>query len=238
MNVPVANGPTQVTTQPARPYPIRVLVADDHALVRRGICALLATEPDIEVIGEAPDGHEALAKAQELRPDVILMDLVMPGMDGLEATQQITASQPGTRVLVLTSFSGDDKIFPAIRAGALGYLLKDSGPEQLVQAIQQVYRGESSLHPSVARKLLRELAEPTQRTTEVDTLTGREVEVLQLVAEGHSNREIAERLTISEATVRTHVSNILAKLNLGSRTQAALYALRTGIASLNGDNGT
>jgi NarL family two-component system response regulator LiaR len=214
---------------------IRVLIADDHAIVRKGIRALLATEPAIVVVGEAEDGQQAIDRTSQLAPDVVLMDLVMPGIDGLEATEQIIAQQPDTHILVLTSFAGDDKVFPAIRAGARGYLLKDSGPEDLVQAIKQVHRGESSLHPSIARKLLRELAGPTQRDPEVDTLTEREIEVLQLVAEGYSNRHIAERLTISEATVRTHVSNILAKLNLGSRTQAALYALRTGIASLNGN---
>jgi NarL family two-component system response regulator LiaR len=212
---------------------IRVLIADDHAIVRKGICALLDTEPDITVIGEARDGQEAIAAAQRMQPDVILMDLVMPGMDGLEATRRLRNCQPGARILVLTSFAGDDKVFPAIRAGALGYLLKDSGPKELVQAIQQVHRGESSLHPSIARKLLRELAEPSEGETGLETLTEREVQVLQLVAQGQSNREISTALTISEATVRTHVSNILSKLNLCSRTQAALYALREGLATLN-----
>jgi NarL family two-component system response regulator LiaR len=211
---------------------IRVLVADDHAIVRRGICALLATEPDIEVVGEAQDGREAVAEAQRLRPDVVLMDLVMPCMDGLEATRHIAACQPEVRVLVLTSFSGDDKVFPAIKAGALGYLLKDSGPEELVQAIQQVYRGESSLHPTVARRLLHELSAHAGRGPGSDLLTERETEVLRLIAQGRSNREIAQQLAISEATVRTHVSNILNKLKLSSRTQAALYALREGLASL------
>ncbi|MGD8623362.1 MAG: response regulator transcription factor [Anaerolineae bacterium] len=213
-------------------YPIRVLIADDHAIVRKGICALLATEPDIEVVAEAEDGQEAVDQVQKLQPDVVLMDLVMPGTDGLEATRRITAMQPTVRILVLTSFAGDDKVFPAIKAGALGYLLKDSRPEDLVEAIQQVYQGESSLHPSIARKLLRELAEPVGQGHSVDTLTERELEVLCLVAQGHSNRGISTQLTISEATVRTHVSNILSKLNLDSRTQAALYALREGLASL------
>ena len=226
-----------MTKQRSSKETIRVLIADDHAIVRKGIRALLATEPEIEVVGEAEDGEQAIAHTQQLAPDVVLMDLVMPGLDGLDATRQIVAQQPRTHILVLTSFAGDDKVFPAIKAGAQGYLLKDSGPEELVQAIQQVFRGESSLHPSIARKLLRELADPTPREPEVDALTEREIEVLQLVAEGHSNREISEQLTIREATVRTHVSNILAKLNLGSRTQAALYALRTGIASLNGNGG-
>jgi NarL family two-component system response regulator LiaR len=223
--VPAAAGPK---VKPA----IRVLVADDHAIVRKGLCALLATESHIEVVGEAKDGWEALAAVQAVRPDVVLMDLVMPGMDGLEATRRITACQPQVRILVLTSFAGDDKVFPAIRAGALGYLLKDSGPEDLVQAIQQVYRGESSLHPSIARRLLRKLSAPSDNGSGTDPLTKRETEVLQLVAQGQSNRQISDVLTISEATARTHVSNILAKLNLCSRTQAALYALREGLASL------
>jgi NarL family two-component system response regulator LiaR len=219
--------------QPTQPDAIRVLVADDHAIVRKGICALLATEPLIEVVGEAHDGLDAIAAARRLDPDVILMDLVMPGMDGLEATRRLTSCQPAARILVLTSFHGDDKVFPAIKAGALGYLLKDSRPEELVEAIQQVYRGESSLHPSIARRLLRELSTPSDQAAAPECLTERELEVLRLVAQGQSNRQISVSLTISEATVRTHVSNILAKLNLSSRTQAALYALREGLASLN-----
>lgn len=216
---------------------IRVLVADDHAIVRRGLCALLATEPDIEVVGEAQDGREAIAQARRHRPDVILMDLVMPGTDGLAAIRSIRAEQPEVRILVLTSFSGDDKVFPAVKAGALGYVLKDSGPEELVHAIQQVYRGESWLHPAIARKLLREFCEPAEQAPSKSPLTKRETEVLQLVAVGQSNREISDRLTISEATVRTHVSNILTKLSLSSRTQATLYALREGLASLDDDDG-
>lgn len=212
--------------------PIRVLITDDHAIVRKGICALLATEPDIEVAGEAGDGQDAISKAHSLRPDVILMDLVMPGTDGLKAIRHIVNHQPEIRILVLTSFDGDDKVFPAIEAGALGYLLKDSGPEELVKAIHQVCRGESSLHPSIARKLLRELASSQDRRSAKDLLTERELDVLRLVAQGHSNREIADRLIISEATVRTHVSKILAKVGLSNRTQAALYALRQGLTSL------
>jgi NarL family two-component system response regulator LiaR len=187
---------------------IRVLVADDHAIVRKGIRALLATEPDIEVVGEAENGREAVTEVEKLRPDVILMDLVMPEMDGIEAICRITARQPEARILVLTSFAADDKVFPAIKAGALGYLLKDSSPEELVQAIHQVYRGESSLHPTIARKLLQELSRPSERPPTPEPLTEREVEVLRLVARGQSNQEIADQLVISEATVRTHVSNI------------------------------
>jgi NarL family two-component system response regulator LiaR len=211
---------------------VRVLVVDDHAIVRKGLLALLATEPGIRVVGEAQNGAEAMVEAMRLCPDVILMDLVMPGTGGLEAIRHIQESQPEVRILVLTSFSGDDKVFPAVKAGALGYLLKDSEPEDLVRAIQRVYRGESWLHPSIARKLLREFSQPSDQVALVPPLTKREVQVLQLVAEARSDRQISERLAISEATVRTHVSNILTKLNLSSRTQAALYALREGLASL------
>jgi NarL family two-component system response regulator LiaR len=211
---------------------IRVLVADDHAIVRKGICSLLATEPCLEVVGEAQEGQEAVAKAQTARPDVVLMDLVMPGMDGVEAIRLITRTLPEVRILVLTSFASDDKVFAAIRAGALGYLLKDSGPEELVAAIRQVYSGRSSLHPAIARKLVQELCHGSDRACRTEALTEREMEVLRLLAKGQSNREISDRLAISEATVRTHVSNLLAKLDLCSRTQAALYALREGLASL------
>ena len=211
---------------------IRVLIADDHAIVRKGIRALLATERDIEVVGEASDGAEAIAQAKALRPDVILMDLVMPKLDGIEATRQITSDQAGARILVLTSFAADDKVFPAIKAGALGYLLKDSGPEELIQAVHQVHRGEPTLEPSIARKVLSELSHPPKQSPTADPLTEREMAVLRLVAQGRSNRDIAEQLVIAEITVRTHVSNILSKLHLASRTQAALYALREGLASL------
>ena len=213
--------------------PIRVLLTDDHAIVRKGVRALLATEPDIEIVGEASNGAEAVTQAEALCPDVILMDLMMPKLDGIEATRQITTKIPGARVIVLTSFAADEKVFPAIKAGALGYLLKDSGPEQLVRAIHQVYRGEPSLEPSIARKVLFELAQPPkQHPLTTDPLTERELDVLRLVAKGCSNKEIALKLSVSELTVRTHVSNILGKLHLASRTQAALYALQKGISSL------
>ncbi|HSR29709.1 MAG TPA: response regulator transcription factor [Anaerolineae bacterium] len=211
---------------------IRVLIADDHAILRKGIRALLGTEPDIDVVGETADGLETVAQAKTLRPDVILMDLVMPNMDGIEATRQITSEQPGVRILVLTSFAADDKVFPAIKAGALGYILKDSGPEELVQAIHQVHQGQPSLEPSIALKMLQELSHPPQRPPTPDPLSERELEVLRLLAQGKSNREIADQLVITELTVRTHVSNILGKLHLASRTQAALYALKEGLASL------
>ncbi len=211
---------------------IRVLICDDHAILRKGIRALLSTEPDIQVVGEACDGQEVLAQVEALEPDVVLMDLVMPKMDGIEATRTLTGQGARTRVLVLTSFAADDKVFPAIKAGALGYILKDSGPDDLLQAIRQVHRGEPSLEPEIARKVLFELAHPPQRPPTPDPLTEREMDVLRLIAQGKSNRDIAEDLVLAELTVRTHVSNILGKLHLASRTQAALYALKEGLASL------
>lgn len=211
---------------------IRVFVADDQSIVRNGVLALLATKADIQVIGEAANGQEAVAGVLRLRPDVTLMDLVMPELDGIAAIRAIVAQWPAARILVLTSFATDDKVFPAIKAGALGYLLKDSTPQDLVDAIRQVRRGEVSLHPTIARKVLRELAQPVGQSQEVDPLTERELEVLKLIARGLSNDEIAATLIISEATVRNHVSNILSKLHLASRTQAALYALRKGLAPL------
>jgi len=214
--------------------PIRIFIADDHAIIRKGIRAMLETVPDIELVGEAINGREAVSGVEKLHPDVVLMDLVMPDMDGIEAIRRIKAQQPKACILVLTTFAGEDKIFPAIKAGALGYHLKDASPEELVQAIRQVYRGQPSLHPIIARKVLQELASPAaERPPTPEPLTQREVEVLQLVAQGLDNQEIADKLVISEATVRTHVSNILGKLQLASRTQAALYALREGLASLN-----
>lgn len=214
---------------------IRVLIVDDHLVVRTGIRALLATEPEIEVVGEASDGAEGLVAAARLKPDVILMDLVMPNMDGIAAIQQLLSIQPDARILVLTSFEADDKLFPAIRAGALGYTLKDFGPDELVRAIRRVFRGDSSLHPAIARKVLSELANPPKQPATGEALTEREAEVLRLVARGASNQEIAAALRISEGTVRRHVSIILQKLRLSSRTQAALYALREGLAPLNQD---
>lgn len=213
--------------------PIRVLLTDDHAIVRKGVRALLATEREIHVVGEACSGAEAVVQAEALRPDVILMDLVMPDLDGIEATRQITAKLPGIRILVLTSFAADEKVFPAIKAGALGYLLKDSGPEELVEAIRKVHHGEPWLEPSIARKVLMELSHPPkQQPLTADPLTERELDILRLLAQGCSNKEIALKLSVSELTVRTHVSNILGKLHLASRTQAALYALQKGITSI------
>ena len=186
----------------------------------------------MEVVGEAINGREAVDLAEKLNPDVILMDLVLPEMDGIEAIRTIISKQPGARILVFTTFSGEDKVFPAIKAGAMGYQLKDSSPQELVEAIREVSRGQASLHPLIARKVLDEVLNPPDQPPTLEPLTQREVEVLRLIAAGLENREIAERLVLSEATVRTHVSNILGKLHLASRTQAALYALREGLASL------
>lgn len=211
---------------------IRVLIADDHPIVRDGLRTLINTEPGMELVGEAVNGEDAVQKAIAQRPDVILMDLVMPVKDGLEAISEIKSIEPNIAILVLTSFSEEDKVFPAIRAGALGYLLKDSSPQQLLQAIYDVHRGEASLHPSIALQLIREINQPSDLPPAEDPLTERELDVLKLVAQGMTNQEIADRLYRSEWTVRTHVRNILSKLHLANRTQAALYALREGLAEL------
>ncbi len=211
---------------------IHILITDDHAIVRKGLRTLVESEPGMEVVGEAADGVEAILKARSLNPDVILMDMMMPRMDGLEAINEIMRENPEARILVITSFAEDDKIFPAIKAGALGYLLKDSTPEQLIQAIYAVYNGESSLHPSIALKVIRELNRPSELPPTEEPLTTREVEVLKLVARGLTNQEIAEILVISERTVGNHIGNILNKLHLANRTQAALYALREGLVDL------
>lgn len=208
---------------------IGVLICDDHPVVRQGLRTFLELAEDLEVVGEAADGEEAIDKAIELLPDVVLMDLVMPKVDGIEATRRIREASPTTRIVVLTSFATDEKVFPAIKAGATGYLLKDTEPVQVAEAIRAVRRGESLLHPTVAAKLVHDYVSE-ERKAPGGTLTERELDVLRLVAEGKTNREIAKELVVSEKTVKTHVSNILAKLHLGDRTQAALYAVRRGIA--------
>ena len=214
---------------------IRVFIADDHPIVRRGIRDLLETEGDLELIGEATNGRDAVSEAARLNPDVILMDLVMAPVDGIEATRQIKEQNPDSKILILTSFATDDKVFPAIKAGALGYLIKDTGPEDLVQAIRQVYRGQPTLHPIIAQKVLVEISQPAERQPTPDPLTEREVEVLKLLAHGLTNQEIADQLVIGVTTVYSHVSNILSKLHLATRTQAALYALRQGYVPLTPD---
>ena len=214
---------------------LRILICDDHAVVREGLRALIATEADMEVVGEANDGEKAVAAFRALNPDVTLLDMVMPRTDGLEAIRIIKGEYPQAKILVLTSFAEDDMVFPAIKSGALGYLLKDSSPDELIRAIRDVSRGEASLHPSIARRLIMELSQPSTLPPTPEPLTEREVEVLKLVAKGYSNEEIADALVVSERTARGHVSSILSKLHLANRTQAALYALREGLASLDSD---
>ena len=200
---------------------IRVLIADDHAVVRQGLRTFLDLQEDIEVVGEAGDGEEALALIEELAPDVVLIDLVMPRVDGIEAIRRLRERAPDVRAIVLSSFVDDDKLFPAVRAGAAGYLLKDVQPQELVEAIRAVHRGGALLHPRVASRLLEELV--------TDPLTPREREVLGLIGRGMPNKLIARELSLSEKTVKAHVSSILAKLGVTDRTQAALYAVRAGL---------
>ena len=190
----------------------------------------LELQDDIEVVGEAENGLEAVEQTRQQGPDVVLMDLVMPEMDGIEATRQICALFPGTKVIALTSFAGDDKVFPAIKAGAAGYQLKDVSPHDLVDAVRAAHRGETLLHPEIAKKLMAEVATREEKSEpDPDVLTERELDVLGLIARGFSNHQIAEELTISEKTVKTHVSNILSKLHVDDRTQAAIYALKKGL---------
>jgi two-component system, NarL family, response regulator LiaR len=224
--MPMSRGPSP----PPDPNhgPITVLIVDDHAVVRQGLRTFLDLQPDIKVVGEAADGTEALAQAQALLPDIILMDLVMPNQDGVSATRAITSAVPSSKVLVLTSFSEDEKVFASIKAGAHGYLMKDVLPPELVKAIRTVYRGEAQLHPEIARKLMNEFSTPVPTAPKHD-LTERELDVLRLIAQGKSNKGIAEDLILSEKTVKTHVSNILQKLHLSDRTQAAVYALKQKI---------
>lgn len=214
---------------------ICVLIVDDHPIVRDGLRGLLATEEGMALVGEAADGDEAVRLARSLRPDVILLDLVMPGKDGLSALKEIKTHDPDARVLILTSFAQDEQIFMAIKSGAMGYLLKDSSPPELLQAIREVHRGQSSLHPAIARRLIREISGSSDLPPTEEPLTEREVEVLRLIAQGLSNRDISAKLVISERTVGNYVSHLLGKLHLANRTQAALYALRSGLAKLEGD---
>ncbi len=209
--------------------PIRVLIVDDHGVVREGLRAYLELEPDIEIVGEAKDGREGVRRAQEVQPDVVLMDLVMPTMDGVEATAAIKQHRPQTHVIVLTSYVDDERVVPAIKAGATSYLLKDVASADLVRAIRGAHAGQAQLHPEVARRLMQQVTAPRKQNA-ASELTEREREVLQLVAQGRSNKEIARALVVSERTVKGHVSNILGKLGLQDRTQAALYAVRHGLA--------
>ncbi len=209
---------------------IRVLIADDHAVVRQGLRTFLELQDDIEVVGEAADGEQAIAAAAELEPDVVLMDLVMPGIGGVGEIEALRERGSAARVIVLTSFLDEDKVLPAVRAGAAGYLLKDVQPADLVSAIRTVDGGDALLHPAVAARVLRELMDDGSRRALHASLTTREREVLLLLARGRANKAIALDLGVAEKTVKTHVGNILAKLGLSDRTQAALYAVREGLA--------
>ena len=210
--------------------PITVLLVDDHEMVRRGVRAFLETRSDITVVAEAESGEEAVRLAAEHAPDVALMDLIMPGMDGVEATRRLTARSPRTNVVMLTSYHDDEHIFPAIRAGALSYVLKEVGPEELADAVRKAAAGEAVLHPRVAARVVRELhGARRDEPNAFRELSDRELEVLKLIADGLSNAEIADRLYVSEKTVKSHVSNILGKLHLADRTQAAVYAWRQGV---------
>jgi two-component system, NarL family, response regulator LiaR len=208
---------------------IAVLLVDDHPVVRQGLRTFLATQADLDVVGEAGSGEEALDKVGDLLPDVVLLDVVMPGTDGLTAIRRIRELSPATRVLVLTSFLDDEKVLRAVKAGAAGYLLKEVEPGELAEAIRTVQRGEGLLHPAAAATLMEEFA-TAERPVPAAELTERELEVLRLLARGLANKAIALELGVSEKTVKTHVSNILAKLHLADRTQAALYAVRERIA--------
>ena len=205
--------------------PVRLLLVDDHEMVRAGLRTFLGLQPDMEVVGEAGTAEQALALVPRLRPDIVLLDLVLPGMSGLEAVRRLRAAHPEVKVVVLTSYAGEESVLPAIRAGVSGYLLKDVGPRELADALRAVHAGGASLDPAVAATVVQSVAEPVR-----DPLTPREHEVLRLVARGLSNRLIARELALSEKTVKAHVSAVLAKLGVADRTQAALHAVRHGLA--------
>jgi two-component system, NarL family, response regulator LiaR len=211
---------------------IRLLVVDDQTVVREGLVAILANYADIEVVGQVEDGVQAVKLAEQTHPDVILLDLVMPNMDGLTAIPKIKEVSPETRILVVTSFAENDRVYQAIKAGALGYVLKDATREQLLQAIRDVAQGHASLQPSIAVKLIQEINHPSELMYTTEPLTKRELETLRLIARGLSNQEIATELVVHERTIAKYVSSILDKLQLANRTQAALYALREGLTEL------
>ena len=210
--------------------PVTILIVDDHAVVRQGIRTLLGIHPDLQVVGEAESAEEALQLVEELVPDVVLLDLVLPGMNGVEATRQIKRVSPRSQIVILTSYAEDEHLFPALRAGALSYLLKDIRPRELAEGIRKAARGESVLHSRVAARMIQEVREAKRKVPPVlAELTSRELEVLQLLADGQTNATIAEHLVLSEKTVRGYVSNILGKLHLADRTQVAVLAWRIGL---------
>jgi len=221
--------------------PIRLLIVDDHTMVRRGMKVLLDEYEDIEVVGEASNGLKAIELVDQLKPDVVLIDLAMPVMDGIEAIKRIIANHPNQRIIVLTSFAGDDKLFESIRAGAMGYLVKDAQPDELVQSIRNVCTGEPTLNPAIAWRLLRGMTGAETAKRPAEELSERELEVLRLLTKGKTDQEIAQQLVLTDVTIRTHISRILSKLGLKNRVQAALYGIRSGLVSLeetndNGDN--
>lgn len=216
-------------TSDSSEHKVRLLIVDDHVVVRQGLITFLELNDEIDIVGEAGNGKEALEQVKKLEPDVVLMDLVMPVMDGLTAIKQIKQARPETEIIALTSFADDEKVFTAIRSGATGYLLKDVQPQDLVKAVLAADRGEVQLHPEVAKKLMNEVVAPAREADPLDELTDREREVLGLLGHGLSNKEIAYKISVSEKTVKAHVSSILNKLNLPGRTHAALYASRRGL---------
>jgi NarL family two-component system response regulator LiaR len=211
---------------------IRVLIVDDHTVVRDGLQALLSVEPGMQVVGSAADGIEAVRLARELNPDVILLDLVMPRMDGVQAIIEIKRNDPTARILVLTSFAENHQVFSAIKSGAMGYIMKDTSADELIHAIRDTHHNKPVLQPEIARRLMRDIQNPEPQTNTENALTDREMEIIRQVALGKTNQEIADELVVSERTVRTHITNILAKLRLSNRTQLALYALKEGIAHM------
>lgn len=211
---------------------LRILIVDDHTIVRDGLQALISAEATMEVVGVGADGVEAVEKARQLKPDVILLDLLMPRKDGVQATAEIRKENPTARILILTSYAEDHQVFSAIKAGAMGYLMKDTSAEELIQAIRDVAENRPALQPAIARKLMRDIQQQDGEAQSDNSLTEREIEILQMVAKGLTNQQIADALFLSERTVRTHITNILGKLRLDNRTQAALYALKEGIAHL------
>lgn len=234
MNDPASNPLPPDATAPK----IRILLVDDHAIVRQGLRMFMELQKDLDVVGEATDGASAVDLAAQLHPDVVLLDIAMPHMDGVEATRKILARSPQSRVLILTSFGDDERIFPAIRAGAQGYLLKDIPPLDLLQAVRATYQGQAQLHPEVARRLMSLVSGKLEQETAhpalpagLDKLTEREREVLELIAQGFNNHEIAAKMVVGESTVKTHVSNLLSKLGLEDRTRAAIWALKHGLGS-------